>query len=332
MIPHKIEISARTIIFTVVFLLLLKVLWIIRELIFALFFAFIFMSALKPAVNFSEKHKVPRFLSVLVVSILVLLGFIGLATFIIPPLVSETFTFFKNLPFLIEEIFPSVASYIDTTSFTEFLPDITQNFIKVISGFFSNFVFIISVLFFTFYFLLEEKFLSKFLDKFVSQKTSSRIVAIFGKIEKRMSAWLWGELILILVIGSMSYIGLTLLQIRYATALAIIAGLLEVVPIIGPLISALPAFFVASSTSWFMGLSVVALYFLIQQLENNLIVPFVMRRTSGIHPITTLIALTIGGKLGGAVGIILSVPIALVVETLFIELYTEKGSAKEAPS
>lgn len=321
---QKIEISAKTIIFTLVILLLLKIFWLIRELIFALFLALIFMSALKPIVDFFETKKIPRFISIIGLFIIILSLLSLLFTFVIPPLLQESFVFLKNLPLFIGKTFPAISDYINGESLTKLLPDLTANFFKFVSGFFSNFVFTVSTIVFTFYFLSEEKFLKKLLDRFLDEADAERIVKIFHKIEKRMSSWLWGELILALVIGFMSYIGLTLLGIRYALPLSIIAGLLEIAPIIGPTISAVPAFFVASSVSWFMGFSVIALYFLIQQLENNLVVPFIMKKTVGIHPIITLIALTIGGKLGGFLGILLSIPIALLVETIFIEFYQAK--------
>lgn len=321
---EKIEISWKTIVFTVVFLLMLKIFWIIRDLLFALFLAFIFTSALKPIVLVLERKKIPRFVSIIGLFIVMILLLSGFFTFVVPPLLQETFAFFKNLPLLITKTFPGLNDYLNLESITAFLPDLTTNFVKVISGLFSNLIFVVSTIVFTFYFLSEEKIIKNLLDRFLEEKYAEQVVTVFHKVEQRMGAWLWGELILMIVIGLLSYIGLVLLKVKYAFALAIIAGLFEVAPIIGPTISAVPAFFVASSTSWFIGFAVIALYFLIQQLENNLIVPFVMKRAVGIHPIITLIALTIGGKLGGFLGILLSVPIALFIETLIIELYKSR--------
>jgi len=317
---QKVEISSKTIVFTVFFLIFLKILWQIRELIFALFLAFIFMSVLKPIVNFLEKKKLPRSLAVILVFLLTIFMVVFGGAFILPPLTKESLAFFKNSPQLIREIFPNLSLYINFESLSQFLPDLTQNFIRLITGIFSNFIFMISIIFFTFYFLLEEKFLKKFLDKFLEEEKSKKIVMIFARAEQRLGAWVWGELILMVVIGLMSYAGLTLLHVHYALPLAIVAGLLEVVPIIGPTLSTVPAFFVAASTSWFLGVAVIALYFLIQQLENNLIVPLVMKKAVGLNPIMTLIALTIGGKLAGFLGIFLAIPFALLLETILIEL------------
>ena len=317
--PQKVEISSKTIIFAVFFVIALQLIWLVRELIFALFLAFICMSALKPAVNFFVRSRIPRPLSALLVFLSALIIFSIMVSVIIPPFIQETLLFIKSLPTLIQQTTPQLSNFVDVSSFTSFLPDITQNFFKVISSIFSNLVFIVSVLFFTFYFLLEEHFLKNFLDKFIDEKKTGDIVAIVSKVERRMGAWVWGEVILMTVIGVMTYIGLTILQVKYILPLAVLAGLLEVVPILGPTLSAIPAFFVALSSSWALGIMTVGLYIVIQQLENNLVVPYVMKKAVGLNPIMTLIALSVGGKLGGLLGILLSVPIALLIETLMVE-------------
>lgn len=323
---QKVEISWRTIVFTIVLLLFLKLLWISRELIYGLFLAFIFMSALKPAVNNLEKQRVPRSLAAFIVFIATVIFMLFLAAVVMPPVISESIAFFKNLPVLLSHTFPALSSYFNVNSDTifGFLPNLTGNFVRFASGIFSNFIFIISVFFFTLYFLMEEKFIGNFLSRFISEKQAEKIVTILDRAEKRMGAWMWGEVLLMTIIGLVTYIGLTILQVKYALPLAVLAGLFEVVPIIGPIISLIPAFFVTAATSWSLGGLTIVLYFIIQQLENNLIVPIVMRRAVGLHPILTLSALTIGGKLGGFLGMLLSVPTALFIETILIEFTRSK--------
>lgn len=317
---QKVEISSKTIIFTVVFLLSLWVLWMIRELVFALCFAFIFMSALKPSVLFLSKKGIPRSISAFIIFALTISSFVFLFRFILPPIVGEAVIFLKNLPDLLAHTFPTLATTVDLKSFVQFIPNITDNAFKVITGVFSNILFLVSVLFFSYYFLLEEQFLGTLISKFVSNKKSLRIVEIIEKIEKRMGAWVWGEVLLMAVIGMTTFIGLTFLGVKYTLSLAVIAGLLEVIPILGPILSAVPAFLVATAVSPVLGGATIILYVVIQQFENNIVVPVIMRRAVGINPVLTLIALSIGGKLGGLFGIILSVPIALAIETILIEV------------
>ncbi|OGK15825.1 hypothetical protein A3H80_03275 [Candidatus Roizmanbacteria bacterium RIFCSPLOWO2_02_FULL_37_19] len=323
---QKIEISSRTIIFTILFILALRAIWLIRELLFALFLAFIFMSALKPIVNKIEARGVNRSLSAVVVFLLTLLVIIFMLGTILPPILSESILFIKNLPFLLVETFPFLSEYLSLESAVQFLPNITENFFRVASGVFSNFIFVISVLFFTFYFLLEKNFLESFIKKFLKKEQAQKIISITQKIELRMGAWMRGELILMTIIGVFTYIALNILGIKFALSLAFIAGLLEIIPIIGPIIAAIPAFLVASSDSFFLGGIVIILYIIIQQLENNLIVPFVMNKAVGIHPITILIALSIGGRLGGLLGAVLAVPVALFIETIVTQLLSRNVS------
>lgn len=322
--PQKIEISAKTIVFTVVFLILLQVLWINRELIYALFLAFIFMSALKPAVIFLSSKKIPRPLAIIVVFV----GFFSLLSLvlslILPPLITESFAFFKNLPDIISKNIPYLSSYFNSNAFNSYLPNIGQNIVGVVSGLLSNIFFIVSVFFFTFYFLLDENLIKNLLKNFFSDKHAEEIMNTIAIIQTRMGSWVWAEFLLMVAIGGMTYLGLTLLGVRYALPLAIIAGLLEVLPLIGPIISAVPAFLVGISTSWFMGFSVLALFFIIQQIENNAMVPLIMKKTVGINPLLTLIALTTGAKLGGLIGAFIAIPLALLCETILAHLLRNK--------
>lgn len=319
MIPAKIEISSRTIIFTVFFLLALKFLWIIKDLIFSLFIALIIVSALKPAVSFLEKRRVPRLLSSIIVYFLFLFCIGNAVGLIIPPLVNEITHLFKNLPSIIENSAPYFSSLFNTDLLNQYIPDITNKTFNIIKDIFSNALFIISTLFFGFYLLLEEDALKRILLKFYRETEVKSVFAIIDKTEKRLSAWFWGEITLMAVIGIMTFIGLNLIGMKYALALAVFAGFLEAIPNIGPIMSVVPAALVGFSQSYFLGFANIALYFIIQQLENHLIVPLVMRKAVGLHPIVTLIALLIGGKLSGVLGVLLSVPMVLVVETILIE-------------
>lgn len=326
---YKIEISHRTIIFTIFFLIFLKLLWEVRDLLFSLFFAFIIMSALKPAVYFLEKRKIPRIFSALVIFILFIFIIGYILTWVFPPLISELVQLFKQLPIIIKRLSPEFGRYLDLDNFSQFLPNLTRNIFSIVGNIFSNAIFVISTLFFSFYFILEESFIRKFLSRFFEDRHVEKVSNIFGKVEKRMSSWFWGELALMTIIGVLTFVGLSSIGVRYALPLAVIAGLLEAVPNLGPTISSVPAFLVAVSHSYFLGFSVLALYFIIQQLENNLIVPIIMRRVVGINPIITLVALIMGGRIAGVLGIVLAIPITLFIEMLIVELAQTKYEQSE---
>lgn len=325
---YKIEISSRTIIFTIFFLLFLRFLWMIQDVLFSIFIAFIIMSALKPFVSILEKAKLPRFLAALIVYLLFLTFFFTVLFIAFPPLVIESTQLFRALPSILQRIAPEAMTLLNLDSVFQYLPDIANQFFGIVSGIFSNAVFLISTLFFGFYFLLEEDVFRKIISRFFSDEKARTALIVFDKAEKRLNGWFWGEITLMTVVGLLTYIGVNLIGIRYALALAVLAGLLEAVPNLGPTISSIPAILLGFSVSPVMGFAAMALYFIIQQLENNLIVPVVMKKAVGLNPIITLLALLIGGKIGGVLGVLLAIPLTLFIETAIMEIVNSPKAAE----
>lgn len=317
--PHKIEISSKTIIFTVGFILLLGVIWLIKDLIFSLFIAYIIAGALKPGVDFLEKFKLPRTIASFITYLLFIFIIYGVFSLIIPPLLSEMIFLFKNLPSIIKSILPKSNFIINFDFLTQNIPGIANQTLTVIKNVFSNAIFVTSTLFFGFYFLLEKNLERILLSNFFEEIEISKIEFISHRAQKRMSSWFWGEVILMIVVGTMTYIGLTIIGMKYVLALSVLAGLLEVIPSLGPITSSIPAILIGLSYSPIIGLYCTILYLIVQQLENNLIVPVIMKKVTGLHPIITLIAMVIGGKLAGVMGVLLAVPSTMFVETILIE-------------
>ncbi|MBI3620410.1 AI-2E family transporter [Candidatus Roizmanbacteria bacterium] len=317
---QKVEISARTIIFTVFFLIFLRVLWSLKELLFSLLLAFIFMSALSPSVRRLEEWKVRRTLAVFLVYFSFVLVVIALFSLILPPILIETGNLVKSLPLIIKGINTRTAPWLQLDAFTQYIPTATNEILKLVTGFASNIFFIISTLFFGFYLLLQEKSIKLSLSRYLDESTTLRVSRTIDHAEERMSSWFWGELKLMTIVGLMSFAGLSLIGIKYVLPLAVLAGLLEVVPNIGPILSSLPAVLLGFSHSYLLGFSAMAVYVLVQQLENNLIVPVVMSRAVGLNPIITLIVLIVGGKFGGVLGILLAIPTFLFIESIVLEV------------
>lgn len=330
-LPRKytVELTPKTIVLFTLFPILLFFLWIIKDILFSLLIGFILMSALKPGVTFLVKRKIPRGLASLLVYLIFLFVFIYLISLIIPPIIVETSSFLRTLPNIIQSLNPSFDNWLDLSNLdtaTRYVPGVTNQLFGFLSGLFSNTFFVISTLFFGFYLLLEEDLIKKFLLKYLSENRATKINAIVTKAEQRMSSWFWGELTLMTIVGLFTYVGLNILQIKYALPLAVLAGLFEVIPNIGPILSSIPAIVIGLTQSYFSAISAAALYIIVQQLENNLIVPMIMKRAVGINPIITLIALLVGGRIGGVLGVLLAIPLFLFIETIVRELLFERES------
>lgn len=313
----KIEISHRTIIFTVLVVIGIWFLWFIRDIILQLFVALIIMTVLNPFVTRLERIGIPRAASILLVYLtsigLVILTLAG----IVPPLIEESTMLVNKVPVLLdnvgwqtdlgERIIGEVLSEVGR------LPaQVARTTISVFSNVFS----VVTTLIFAFYLLLSRDSLDLQIGNFFGTENQKEIQRIIDLLENRLGGWLRGQLALMLLVGITTYIGLLLLGIPFAVPLAILAGMLEIVPYIGPVLSAIPTVIIALGLSPLMGLAAAALAFIVQQLENYIFVPKVMQKTAGISPIVTLLALAIGFKLAGIVGVLISVPVVLALHIL----------------
>lgn len=277
------------------------------------------MSIVKPIVVRLEKFKIPRTLSALIIFIILIGGLSYGISWILPPLIDDMTGLFSKLGTLSKSVNLNLIEELNGKGIADYISDATNQVFPFLKNVFSNLVFLITTIFFSFYFITEESFLKDFLKKFFKESQAERVVRVFDRTEKRMSAWFWGELVLMIIIGVLTYIGLSLIGVRHALSLAVIAGLLEVFPVMGPIISAIPAFIFAVNQSYFLGLSTIALYIIIQQLENNLVVPMVMKKAIGLNKVLILVVLIIGGKLAGILGLFIAIPLTLAIETILME-------------
>ena len=321
--PTKIEISHKTIFFTVFLLVFLWLLLQIKDIIILVFIAFIFMSALKPLVEKIEKFRVPRFLAILIVYFLLFFVLAASLIFIFPPLIAQTSNLGRYLPRYLEAALPFLNLHLQTI--IDQLAPLGENILKITISFFSNILALATIFVFTFYLLLGRSHLSEFLMNFVGTEGGKKMVEIIKKIESQLGSWVRAQFTLCLIVGLASFLGLTLLGVNFALPLAILAGILEIVPNLGPIISAVPAILIAGLTSPVLGLAVAALYFIIQQLENTLIVPQVMKKTIGLPPLVTFLSLLVGGRMAGLAGAVLSIPIVLVLQSLISEFLITKN-------
>lgn len=315
--PRKIDISHKTIIFITVFILALWLTFLIRDLLLILFVALILMSALSPMVKFLNKYKIPKAIGIATTYIIIIAVIVGLLAIVVPPLVEETSRLLLTLPPRFDQLFNLVA--IDRSVFDTQIESFSKNIFSITLSVFDNLLTIIFLLVITFYLILERENLEERLSSlFVGREENVKRLIV--QIEEKLGGWLRGQLFLSLVIGLLSYIGLTILGIPYALPLAVIAGVLEVVPVIGPIISAIPSILVALSISPVLALGVAAMYFVIQQVENNIIVPQVMKRAVGLNPLVVILAIAIGSRLLGFAGALLAVPIAVVLQIVVTEI------------
>jgi predicted PurR-regulated permease PerM len=322
---RKIEISVQTILFALAIIAGGWLLLQIKDILFLIFISFLLMTAIYPLVLWLERFKIPRAVGTFVIYFVVL-GVLGvLVGSAVPALIVQSTKLAATLPGAAARVLPYWN--VDFQTISGQIVPFSSNVVSVTLGIFSNILTTFTVLIITFYFILERRHAESTMTEFLGQATGTRAAALVRVIERRLGSWVRGELLLMMFIGILTYIGLMLLHIEFALPLAIISGLLEIVPMIGPIISAVPAVLVGLSISPVLALSVVALYIVVQQLENNIFVPIVMKRSVGLSPLVTILALMIGGRLGGIGGAILAVPVVLVLQVLLTTLLNTKNPA-----
>lgn len=322
----KIEISRKTIIFTVTLLLSLWFLYQIRSIIVLLFIAFILMTAVNPLIRVAKKIKLPT----IVVMLVVYFGLITLVSTVIaslvPAVVQQTKDITLRLPTYMHNLEDIFNAQFDPNVIGGYLNSIPSNLLKIAAGAFSNIMNILALFFMSYYLVLERPNLHKYLMRFFEDRDAeSKAEALVLEVERQVGGWVRGELLLMVIIGVLTYAGLALLGVPYALPLAVLAGLLEAVPNLGPTIAAIPAILIGLTVSPVIALGTLILSIIIQQLENNLIVPKVMQSATGTEPLVTIVVLLVGFTLGGVAGAILSMPIYLTVLTVIKAFSPEAG-------
>lgn len=327
---ETIELSTTSIIKFIVAVLLVWFLFIIKNILLILIISVITASAMDPLADYLQKKRIPRGLSVLLVY-LVFVGVIVLILFmLVPPIVQEFQAISKSNFY---DAFREKVGVFKHTLDDLGIGQSVQNNLKTIAATFSNtlfqttkgvvtgFVSVITILVISFYLTIEENGMKSFIKNLVPFKHQSYAMNLTNRIQKKMGSWVLGQIILSAVIFGLTFIGLSILRVDFALALALIAGLLEIVPYIGPFVSAIPAVFFAFLQSPALAVAVIILYIVIQQLENHIIVPVVMSKSVGINPVLVILGILIGGTLAGIVGALIAVPIISGVSVFLNDLW-----------
>lgn len=311
-----IVISTRTILSVLV---LIGIFWVaiqVQAVLLLVFMAFVVALGLLPVVEKIESKGLPRPLAVIFTLFAIGGSFLGLITLAFSPLISQTQMLIVRIPTLLESI-PTTTLEKYITNFGDILTQQvaigSNNVIQFTVSAAGGLITAVMVLFLAGYLMIDMDNIEKSLVKAFPPSLRKLVDSAYVEIKYRLGSWLRGQLILMLVVGLLSFVGLSLLQVDFALSLAVLAGLFEVVPNIGPIVASIPAAIIGFSISPFTGFGVLALFILIQQVENNLIVPKVMKKAVGFNPIVTIIALLVGVKLFGLLGALLAIPVTLIL-------------------
>ncbi len=327
----ELETSTQVILKVIFAGLILAFLWIVRDIVLILVLSLILASAMEPMVDYFSEKRVPRAVSILAVYVLVFATAAFVVYLLVPPVIGQIR--------LLAEKWPEYAMQLERIlgNSTVSLGEVGGYFKQISDGYkgglltgtvsvFNAFFTLITVLVISFYLVAEDRGMKKFISTLLPAHHRGFAVSLIEKIQKKMGLWVIGQLILSVSIFILSFVGLSLLRVDYALFLALLAGILEVVPYIGPFLSAVPGVFFAFIQNPPLALAVAVMYLIIQKTEGYVLVPKVMEKTVGTSPLVVLLSLLIGFQLAGVVGLLIAVP---VVSALTVVINEFLASGKE---
>ncbi len=305
-------------------------------------------TAIEPGLRWAKRKGVPRLLSVVTIYAGTAVALSLLFYFLFLPLVDQISGFVKTLtvysnaavndsvlsdlfanqnvfggiqtPVLMEEL----SNYLN--AFSEFL---SQGIFSTITYFSGGVIAVLLIVVLSFYLSVQDDGVAKFLKVILPVQYEKSFLNFWRRSQLKIGYWMQGQLLLGIVVAVMVYIGLAIIGVPNALLFAVLAGVFELIPLFGPILAAIPAIFSAygelGATS---ALIVAGLYLVIQQLENHVLYPMVVKKVVGVPPIVSIIALFIGGQLAGFLGILISVPVAVVVMEVINDYEQKKIASK----
>ncbi len=338
----NITISSGTIIKSILFVLLIGTLFFLKGLVLIVMTAIVIASAIEPITKWFMHYRIPRIVAVLLVYIIVVSGFLSIFYFFIPPLLDEASSFLAFLPkytnlfdlsgtfggtFLNnpESIVQSFSLRDTLLNIQSSFTNVSEGFVKSVSVVFGGALSFVLIIVFSFYFAVQETGIDDFLRVVTPARHQNYILDLWKRSQFKIGRWMQGQLILALIVGVLVYMGLTILDVRYALLLAVLAGIFELIPLFGAILAAIPGVIIAGVDGGVtLGFLVAGLYLIIQQFENHLIYPLVVTKVVGVPPLLVILALIVGAQFAGFLGIILSVPIAAIIQELVKDVQREK--------
>ncbi len=331
------DISWGTILKIAFIILVFYILYQISNILIWFVFALVISILFYPVIDFFEKLKIPRTLSVVFVYSLFFGALILIIYFTLPLFVSEIKQFSQILPQYFERISPplkglGIKAFEDIDSFMNSLGSALEKMVAnvfnilfvIFGGIFATFF----VLTLTFFLSLEKKQIERSISLLFPKKHEASLLAIFERCQRKVSGWFLTRIIACFFVGAISSIAFLFFNTPYPFVLGLLSGVLNFIPFVGPIATGILLFIILSLESLTKAIFVLITFILIQQVENNILTPFLSKKFVGLSPILVLMALTIGGTLLGFLGAVLAIPLAGILIEFLKEYFQQKREEK----
>lgn len=342
---RTISISTDTMIRAILLVSLVALLFFLKDLVLIIITAVVIASAIEPGILRLKKWHISRVPAVIIIYLSVAAVFIAIFYFVVPPFLDDAVNFLNTLPdklTVIENtnlnnIIPSHFSQVNSLiplkdvveSIRGFAAGASGGLFNVTSALFGGLLSFVLILVLSFYFAVQETGVDDFLRVITPLENQDHILNLWKRSQVKIGLWMQGQVILAIIVGLLTYLGLTILQVPYALLLAILIMVFEIIPVFGPILGATPAVIVAFTTGGVsLGLLTLGLYVIVQQFESHLIYPLVVRKIVGVPPLLVIIGLIVGLELFGFLGAILAVPVAAALREYINDINKAKDDKR----
>jgi predicted PurR-regulated permease PerM len=314
----------------------LYMLWLIQEVVLLLVLAILLATAIEPMVNGLRRGPFDRGQGIIIVYTTILAALLVAGLVVVPSLMSQSAQLIDALPSylaslrqLAEQTEPPPLRSILLRALNGVAPAILRSVeeptvvaepeqLKVVGGAFAHSLLsVITVFLLAFYWLTERATIKRGILRLVAPQQARHVNDAWRDVEDRLGGWVRGQLLVMLALACMAGVAFVALGLPNPLLLAALAGLFEIVPLIGPFLAFLPALLVALTVDPFKALVLLGVAVVIQQIEGNVLVPRIMSRTVGVSPLTVILGILIGSILYGAAGAFLAVPVAAAIQVIF---------------
>jgi predicted PurR-regulated permease PerM len=316
------DISWATILKISLAFLIFYLIYLVRDILIWFIFALIISILFEPGIKFLRNLRIPRVLSVIFIYVAIF-GVLGLLIYWISPMfISEIQQFSQLFPQYFEKIAPplrglGIEAFESMESFTKalglMLQRASKDILNALSIFFGGVGSTIFVLAIALFLSLEEKGAERVIGLLSPKKYESYVLSLWEKSQTKVAGWFGARILTCLFVGIAVFITLYLFNVKYALSLALLAGILDFIPILGPVIAGAIAFIFIALDSWLKAIFVLIAFILIQQIEGNILSPVLTKKFVGLPPVLVLISLSIGAKLLGILGAVLAIPLAGII-------------------
>lgn len=337
----QVDISTASVFRAILVILAFFLLYQLSDVLVILLFSVVVASAVSPFVSWFQKRGIPRIIAALSLYLAVLGAIVVLSSLILPSVTSDL----SNMTTFLSKATTQISTSLDTVqqgspkyfdfvaeiqnilaSLASYLQQFSQSALGLAVSVFGGLFSFVAILVISFYLSVMKNGIENFLASVVPERYEEYVTNLWRRVEIKVGLWLQGQMLLALIVGLLVFVGLTLLKVKFALLFGILAMALEIVPIAGPVIAAIPAILMAFVQAPTLGLWVLVMWVVIQQTESHALVPLILGKTTGLNPVVVILAILTGAQLAGIAGALLAVPVA----TIFVEILDDMARLKSS--